>query len=103
MAEDATPLTIESSVPDAKVYIKGKYVGQTPYSHFGTRANIKKIKVTKDGYKDLTLKTKRRTKPSIYLNFIPVYTFIWGYFVDRYNGNGRKYEKDEYYFYLKEK
>lgn len=103
MAEDAVPLAIESSVPNANVYIKGKYVGQTPCSYFGTRANVKKIKVTKDGYKDLTLKTKRKNKGSIYWNFVPMYTFIWGYVVDIANGNGKKYIQDSYYFNLIEK
>ena len=40
-----------SSVPDSEVYINGIYVGQTPYSHYGRKVNVKTIKAKKDGYK----------------------------------------------------
>ena len=34
-------LTITSSVPNADVYLNGRYVGQTPYSHFGDKVDVK--------------------------------------------------------------
>lgn len=102
---EASPLTIESSVPGANVYIKGELVGRTPYTHWGKRANVKKIKVSAEGYKDLTLKTKRKNKKGIYWNFFPypMWNWIWGYFLDRNNGTGVRYEEDYYYFNLQRK
>ena len=42
---------VRSSVPNSEVYINGIYVGQTPYSHYGRRVNVRTIKVKKVGYK----------------------------------------------------
>lgn len=99
---DATPLTVESSVQGSQVYIKGELVGHTPYTHWGKRANVKKITVKEPGYKDMTLKTKRKNKSGIYWNFFPypLYNWIWGYFLDRNNGTGVRYTQDYYYFNL---
>ena len=33
-------LTITSNVPDAEVYLNGKYVGTTPYNHFGDKCGL---------------------------------------------------------------
>lgn len=102
---EAKPLAIESSVPSAEVYIKGKFVGRTPYTHWGKRANVKKITVKADGYKDKTIKTKRKNKAGIYWNLFPYpgWNWIWGYFLDRSNGTGVRYTQDYYYFDLEKK
>lgn len=99
---DAPPLTVESSVQGAQVFIKGELVGHTPYTHWGKRANVKKITVKEPGYKDMTIKTKRKNKSGIYWNFFPypLYNWIWGYFLDRNNGTGVRYTQDYYYFKL---
>lgn len=99
---EAPPLTIESSVPRAEVYIKGKFVGHTPYTHWGERANVKKIKVKAHGYKSKTIKTKRKNRAGIYWNFLPYpgVNWIWGYFLDRSIGTGVRYTQDYYYFDL---
>lgn len=96
-------LSIESSVPDAEVYINGAYVGKTPYQHKGAKANVKKITVKKYGYKDQTIKVKRKNKGSIYWNFVPGWTFIYGYFVDKGTGCGTKYKENYYHFNMEPK
>lgn len=96
-------LSIESSVPDAEVYINGSYVGRTPYQHKGTSANVKRITVKKDGFKEQTMKVKRKAKGSIYWNFYPSFTFIYGYFVDRANGCGMEYTEHYYHFNMEPK
>lgn len=100
--EKAKPLSIDSSADSAQVFIKGKLVGHTPYTHWGERANVKKITVKKVGYKDMTLKTKRKNKNKIYWNFFPYpgWNWIWGYFLDRNNGTGVRYTQDYYFFDL---
>lgn len=92
-------LFIESKTPGANVYLNGKHVGSTPYQYNGTKANIKKITVT-NGYNSQTQETERKNKGSIYWNFVPypMYNWIWGYFLDRGNGTGRKYTEHYYYF-----
>ena len=99
---EAKPLSIESSVDDAQVFIKGKLVGYTPYTHWGERADVKKITVKKAGYKDMTLKTERKNKKGIYWHFFPYpgWNWIWCYFLDRNNGTGVRYTKDYYFFDL---
>lgn len=83
--ERAPALTITSNVPDADVYINGKYVGKTPYSHFGESnfCDVKKIKVCKDGYKSES-KNPRKLNGWAYVNFVPypLWNWIWGYFYD---------------------
>ena len=69
---DVPALTITSSVPDAEVYLNGKYAGQTPYSHFGETVNIKKITVKKNGYKSQSQKP-RKLKGWAY----PMWNWIW--------------------------
>lgn len=92
-------LFIDSKTPGSKVYLNGKLVGQTPYSYYGTKANIKKITVT-NNYATETQKTERKNKGSIYWNFVPwpLYNWIWGYFLDYGNGTGRKYKSNTFYF-----
>ena len=57
-----------SSVPDSEVYINGIYVGQTPYSHYGRRVNVKTIKVKKDGYKTQRQRA-REFSPTAFLDY----------------------------------
>ena len=97
-------LTITSSVPDAEVYLNGKYVGKTPYSHFGETVNVKKITVKKDGYKSQSQKP-RKLKGWAYANFVPwpMWNWIWGYFLDRSKSKCWKYKSDVFHFELEEK
>lgn len=92
-------LFIDSKTPGLNVYLNDKFVGNTPYRYDGTKANIKKITVTNGNYSE-TQKTERKNKGSIYWNFVPfpMYNWIWGYFVDRLNGTGRKYDINTYHF-----
>lgn len=97
-------LTITSSVPNAEVYLNGRYVGQTPYSHFGETVNVKKITVKKDGYKSQSQKP-RKLKGWAYVNFVPwpMWNWIWGYFLDRSKSKCWKYKSDVFHFELEEK
>lgn len=97
-------LTITSNVPDADVYLNGKYVGTTPYSHFGEKCDVKKITVKKSGYKDKTIKPRKLTKWA-YANFIPypMFNWIWGYFLDRSKSECWYYKRDTFYFVLEHK
>ena len=98
-SREVPALTITSSVPDAEVYLNGKYVGKTPYSHFGDKVNVKKIMVKKDGYKPAKQKARKLDK-NVYLNFLPSITFIWGFFVDLYCESLYYYPKDVFHFIL---
>ena len=40
--KEVPALTITSSIPNSDVYLNGRYVGQTPYSHFGEKVDVKK-------------------------------------------------------------
>ena len=92
-------LTITSSVPNADVYLNGRYVGQTPYSHFGDKVEVKIIMVKKEGYKPAKQQARKLDK-NIYWNFFPSYTFIWGYFVDFFNDDSYYYPNDSFHFVL---
>lgn len=98
---EAPALTITSSEPNAEVYLNGKYVGNTPYSHFGDRVDVKKITVKKNGYKSQTQKP-RKLKTWPYINFIPwpMWNWIWGYFLDRSKDKCWEYKNDQFYFEL---
>lgn len=103
MKKEVPALTITSSVPNSDVYLNGKYVGQTPYSHFGDKVDVKKITVKKAGYKAQTQKA-RKLSGWAYVNFIPypLYNWIWGYFVDRKQSKCWRYKKDVFHFQLEE-
>ena len=103
-ADEVPALTILSSVPEADVYLNGKYVGKTPYSHFGDKVDVRKITVKKDGYKSKSIKP-RKLDQWAYVNFVPwpMWNWIWGYFVDRCQTKCWRYKKDVFYFDLKEK
>lgn len=98
-SREVPALTITSSVPNADVYLNGRYVGQTPYSHFGDKVDVKKIMVKKEGYKPAKQKARKLDK-NIYWNFFPSCTFIWGYFVDLLNDDRYYYPNDSFHFVL---
>lgn len=99
-------LTITSNVPNANVYINGKYVGKTPYSYFGESdfCEVKKIEVRKEGYKSKS-ENPRKLSGWAYVNFVPypMVNWIWGYFVDRKQAKCWKYKKEVFNFDLEEK
>ena len=98
---EAPALTITSNVPNADVFLNGRYVGQTPHSHFGDEVDIKNITVKKEGYKSQSLNPRKLTGWA-YVNFIPypLYNWIWGYFLDRSQSKCWKYKSDVFNFYL---
>ena len=99
---EAPALTITSSPSNANVYLNKKYVGKTPYNHFGDKVDVKKITVEKTGYESQTIKP-RKLNGWAYVNFFPypVYNFIWGYFLDRSQSKCWKYKSDVFHFNLK--
>lgn len=94
-------ITVTSNPSNADVYLNGKYVGKTPYSHFGDKVDVKKITVKKDGYETQKLKP-RKLNGWAYVNFFPypVYNWIWGYFLDRTQSKCWKYKNDVFNFNL---
>ena len=94
-------LTITSNVPDAEVYLNGKYVGTTPYNHFGDKCDVKKITVRKEGFKDQSINPRKLSKWA-YANFIPypLANCIWGYFLDRSKSKCWTYKSDTFDFQL---
>lgn len=108
----ATPLVVDANVPRSSVYLNGKYVGVTPYTYWGDKADIKKISVKSTGYMPLTQRTKRKFDPVFLWNFSPLCFYyivpffnpawIWGSIVDLANKQVYKdYKQDFYYFELK--
>ncbi len=91
---------IDSKTRGLPVYYTDKgnerFLGYTPCSVYSDKAKIKYVTV-KNGeeYQTVALKTKQRT--SIIWNFVPYYTFIWGYFVDLGTRRGLTYSQKEYY------
>ena len=110
--EEATPLVVDANVPQSSVYLNGKYVGVTPYTYWGNKADIRKITVKNTGYVPLTQKTKRKFDSAFLWNFSPISIFyfvpllnpcwIWGSIVDLANKQVYEdYKQDFYYFELK--
>jgi len=101
--KEVPALTITYSIPNSDVYLNGRYVGQTPYSHFGDKVDVKKITVKKAGYKAQTQKA-RKLSGWAYVNFVPypLYNWIWGYFLDRSKSKCWRYKKDVFHFQLEE-
>ncbi|MBO7288183.1 MAG: PEGA domain-containing protein [Bacteroidales bacterium] len=99
---EAPALTITSTPSNADVYLNKKYVGKTPYNHFGDEVDVKKITVKKTGYESQKIKP-RKLNGWAYVNFFPypVYNFIWGYFLDRSQSKCWKYKNDVFHFNLK--
>ena len=56
---EAPALTITSSPSNANVYLNKKYVGKTPYNHFGDKVDVKKITVEKTGYESQKIKPRK--------------------------------------------
>lgn len=95
-------ITVTSNPSNADVYFNGKYVGKTPYSHFGDEVNVKKITIKKTGYETQKL-NPRKLRGVAYLNFSPypfVVNWIWGYFLDRSQSKCWKYKNDVFNFNL---
>lgn len=76
-----------------------RLLGYTPCWIYSDKAKIKYITV-KNGEIYQTLSLQRKDRASIYWNFFPSYTFIWGYFVDKGTSRSRVYSKKEYYVNL---
>jgi len=75
---------------------KERLLGVTPCNIYSDKAKIKYVTI-KNGevYQTVKLNTKPRT--STYWNFVPWYTWIWGYFVDLGSRRGLTYGQKEYY------
>lgn len=91
---------IDSKTKRLPVYCTEKgterFVGYTPCNIYSDKAKIQYVTVKKgDIYQVVKLKTKLRT--SIYWNFVPYYTWIWGFFVDRGTRRGLTYSQKDYY------
>lgn len=93
-------VTIKSKTKGLPVYVTEdgieRKVGNTPCHIYSDKAKIKYVAV-KNGDIYQTVKLKRKDRPSIYWNFFPMYTWIWGYFVDKGTSRGRMYADKEYY------
>jgi hypothetical protein len=97
---EAPALTITSTPSNAYVYLNKKYVGKTPYNHFGDEVDVKKIAVKKPGYESQIIKP-RKLNGWAYVNFFIPYNFILGYFLDRSQSKCWKYKNDVFHFNLK--
>ena len=73
-----------------------RLAGFTPCEIYSDKAKIKYVTV-KNGEIYQTLSLKRKDRGSIYWNFMPMYTFVWGYFVDKGSGRSRIYSQKEYF------
>lgn len=73
-----------------------RLAGFTPCEIYSDKAKIKYVTV-KNGEIYQTISLKRKDRGSIYWNFMPMYTFVWGYFVDKGTGRSRIYSQKEYF------
>lgn len=73
-----------------------RLLGHTPCNVYSDKAKIKYITV-KNGEEYQTVKLKIKPRTSTYWNFVPYYTWIWGYFVDRGSRRGLTYGQKDYY------
>lgn len=91
---------ITSKTPKLPVYYTENgiehYVGNTPCEIYSDKAKIKYVTV-QNGSIYQTVPLKRKDRLSTYWNFVPYYTFIWGYFVDKGTSRSRIYSQKEYY------
>lgn len=93
-------VTIDSKTPKLMVYTTENgidiFQGTTPCDIYSDKAKIKYVTVRNgDIYQTVSLKTKLRT--STYWNFVPYYTWIWGFFVDRATRRSVVYSQKDYY------
>ncbi|MDE6643973.1 MAG: hypothetical protein K2K27_07720 [Muribaculaceae bacterium] len=93
-------VTIRSKTPGLNVYSTEKgddrLLGKTPCQVYSDKAKIKYVTVQNgDIYETVNLKTTLR--PSTYWNFVPYYTWIWGFFVDRGTRRSVIYSQKDYY------
>lgn len=93
-------VTIRSKTPGLSVYTTengiDRFQGTTPCRIYSDKAKIKYVTIQNgDIYQTVSLKTKLRT--STYWNFVPYYTWIWGFFVDRANRASVVYSQKDYY------
>jgi len=54
----SVPVSISSNPNDAKVYLDGKYIGNTPLNNYNLSVGVHNIKITKNWYKDYSGKIK---------------------------------------------
>lgn len=92
-------LSVTSNTKGLPVYVGEELKGYTPLTFYSNKAKVKYITV-RNGEEYQTIKTKRRSRRSVYSNFIPLYTFIWGFAVDYGSGNHRIYKEHDYHFNL---
>lgn len=71
-------------------------LGFTPCEIYSDKAKIKYVTV-RNGDVYQTISLKRKDRNSIYWNFFPMHTFVWGYFVDKGTGRSRIYSQKEYF------
>ena len=93
-------VTVSSNSSRLPVYYteKGqeKFLGYTPCQIYSDKAKIKYVTVKKGDIAQ-TVKLKTKQRKSIWWNFVPYYTWIWGYFVDLGTRRGIVYGQKEYY------
>jgi hypothetical protein len=91
---------IDSKTSGLPVYctVKGneRLLGLTPCNIYSDKAKIKYVTV-KNGDEFQTVKLRTKLRISCYWNFLPYYTWIWGYIVDRFSRTGLTYAQKEYY------
>lgn len=73
-----------------------RLLGFTPCNVYSDKAKIKYVTV-KNGEEYQTVKLKTKARTSTYWNFVPYYTWIWGYFVDLGTRRGLTYSQKDYY------
>lgn len=93
-------VTINSATKGLPVYYMEngieRFAGITPCKLYSDKAKIKYVTVKKgDIYQTIDL--NRKDRGSIYWNFFPMYTFVWGYFVDKGTSRSRIYGQKEYF------
>lgn len=73
-----------------------RLLGFTPCYVYSDKAKINYITV-KNGEEYQTVKLKTKPRASSYWNFVPMHTWIWGYFVDLGTRQGVIYGQKDYY------
>ncbi len=93
-------VTIDSHTRGLPVYYTEngieRFAGSTPCKIYSDKAKIKYVTI-KNGDIYQTLSLKRKDRLSTYWNFVPFYTFLWGYVVDKSTSRSRIYGQKKYY------